>query len=285
MQDLITKKNAQGFTLVEIAVVLVIIGVLMLASLQGASLIRNARTTATVTQMKNIKNGTQLFNDTYPRRVEMDAPTASCTAKLTDPGFMCKSITYELSIPGDMTDPSEKLPNCSSAPCSDSVGNGNGALNNALNAAVPPGSEGGHFFIQLAAAGLHENLQNNMAKAGQWGGIFPAAKVGGGFVIGNVTGLGSLTNPIGSAAPFTGLTLAIVAQPTGNLQPAMWPMQAAQIDRKIDDGQADEGKIRAFGTASATGCANSGVYNESRKRALCGLYYNIPPELPKKVGP
>ncbi len=286
MTSLLAKKNAQGFTLVELAVVIVIIGVLMLAALQGTTLIRNARTTATVTQMKNIKNASQLFNDSYPRMIEMDAPTSSCTAKLADPSFMCKSYTYELSIPGDMVNPAQKLPNCSQAPCNVSVGDGNGALNNTLNAAVDPGSEGGHFFIQLSAAGFLDNLKNDPTRAALWDSIYPSAKVGGGFVVGNVTGLASLTSPIGSTAPFNGLTLAVVNQPTGALAPTMWPTQAAQIDRKIDDGEADSGEIRAFGVNNPDdGCANNGTYHEFRKRAFCGLYYNIPPELPKKIGP
>ena len=77
------KQTSQaGFTLVELAIVMIIIGLLIAGVLKGQELIGNARVTSTVAQIKAIDAATSTFKDTYA------------------------------ALPGDMTTPATRLPNC-----------------------------------------------------------------------------------------------------------------------------------------------------------------------------
>jgi prepilin-type N-terminal cleavage/methylation domain-containing protein len=94
-------RSEAGFTLVELAIVMIIIGLLIAGVLKGQALIQNAQVTATVAQDKAIEAATTTFKDTYNM------------------------------LPGDITSPNTKLPNCGAAPCL-TAGNGDGILTNRL---------------------------------------------------------------------------------------------------------------------------------------------------------
>src|SRR5437016_3490712 len=88
-----------GFTLVELAIVMIIIGLLIAGVLKGQALIANARVTATVAQNKAVEAAVSTFRDTYA------------------------------GLPGDIFNPATRLPNCAGAPCN-TAGNGHGKLAN-----------------------------------------------------------------------------------------------------------------------------------------------------------
>jgi prepilin-type N-terminal cleavage/methylation domain-containing protein len=121
-----------GFTLVELAIVMIIIGLLIARVLKGQALIHDARVTSTVAQTKAIEAATTTFRDTY--------------------NF----------IPGDMTNPTVRLPNCLIAPCSN-AGNGDAKL--AFTPAAAPNGENQAFFPQLYVASLMTGLQPGPAAA------------------------------------------------------------------------------------------------------------------------
>jgi prepilin-type N-terminal cleavage/methylation domain-containing protein len=58
-------KNQKGFTLVEIAIVLVIIGLLIGGILQGRSMIQNARVKRLVNDMEGLRTAVLTFQDRY----------------------------------------------------------------------------------------------------------------------------------------------------------------------------------------------------------------------------
>ena len=60
-----SRRRARGFTLVEIAIVLVIIGLLLAGILNAQSVIRNARTKDTIKAMTDMANASQQFHDRY----------------------------------------------------------------------------------------------------------------------------------------------------------------------------------------------------------------------------
>ena len=76
-----------GFTLVELAIVMIIIGLLIAGVLKGQALIGNAKVTAQVAQIKSIDAATSTFKDMYA------------------------------ALPGDMLNATNRLPNCAAAPC------------------------------------------------------------------------------------------------------------------------------------------------------------------------
>jgi prepilin-type N-terminal cleavage/methylation domain-containing protein len=95
-----TQKNMRsqaGFTLVELAIVMIIIGLLIAGVLKGQQLIGNAKVTAQVAQFKAIDAATSTFKDMYA------------------------------ALPGDILTPTTRLPNCAAAPCN-VTGGGDGNI-------------------------------------------------------------------------------------------------------------------------------------------------------------
>ena len=110
-------KSEKGFTLVELAVVMVIIGLLIGGILKGQEMIENARVNATIAQIKAVDAASATFQDMYD------------------------------AIPGDMTDAVARVPNVANK------GNGNSTLEseplaNVINA------ESAWFYEHLSGADL-----------------------------------------------------------------------------------------------------------------------------------
>ena len=110
-------QNEKGFTLVELAIVLVIVGLLIGGILKGQELIANAQVTATMNQMTGMDAATSTFRDKYN------------------------------AFPGDMGGAATRLPNCNT-PCG-GTGNGNGTID--VIAGVSPTGEALQYFLHLRA--------------------------------------------------------------------------------------------------------------------------------------
>jgi prepilin-type N-terminal cleavage/methylation domain-containing protein len=253
-------KPQAGFTLVELAIVMIIIGLLIAGVLKGQELITNAKTTSTVAQIKSIDAAVSSFKDQYG------------------------------AIPGDLTTPTTRIPNCGTA-CQAATGaNGDGNLDSANSFGAAPGVEAKAFFPELADANLITGLIDNTA-AGSWGNTNPLAKIDtAGFMVGTVTTV-STTNLPGSGAVLgtpSGLYLALVGSataptgaPTAALGAGIQPKQANSIDLKLDDGSPNSGSTIAIGTttgaagACTNGTAAASVYYSVNASNTCGLYIRI----------
>jgi prepilin-type N-terminal cleavage/methylation domain-containing protein len=245
-------KSQAGFTLVELAIVMIIIGLLIGGVLKGQALIANAQVTSTVAQTKGIEAATTTFKDTYN------------------------------SLPGDMLTPSTRLPNCTATPCS-TAGDGDGNLSNTLTV-TPVGAEGNQFFVHLNAANLLSGIAPGAATSTAIGVNYPAAKVSNNVLIAGSSPQGLAANfggLIGTVNPQGGLYLAIlnsVAAPAAGTA-GLTPDQALRIDTKLDDGAPDTGNVRAFGgaTCGLAGAAGgaAGAYVTSTPTIACGLFDHI----------
>src|SRR3989338_6112219 len=76
------RRRQKGFTLVELAIVITIIGLLIGAVLKGQKILENARVSATITQVSSIDAAAKTFYDTYG------------------------------GLPGDLANAPTRLPNC-----------------------------------------------------------------------------------------------------------------------------------------------------------------------------
>jgi prepilin-type N-terminal cleavage/methylation domain-containing protein len=81
MEHLTARRSQQGFTLVEIAVVLVIIGLLLGAILKGQELIENSRVKNAVNDINAIRAATFGYLDRYKSLPGDDGPVATLQAR------------------------------------------------------------------------------------------------------------------------------------------------------------------------------------------------------------
>lgn len=224
-----TRRSEQGFTLVELAIVMVIIGLLIGGILKGQELIANARIASTVTQIKSLDAALNTFQDKYNARA------------------------------GLMTDAVARLPGCA-APCTDVA-----ATATYGSISVAPAADTGakaQLFLQLSAADLIAGIDGTGTSNLAFGKIFPAVKAGGGLWVGTASGP---DDGIGDGTLLTNSTYALLtgqfvnpAATTGVLSAS----SAAQIDRKLDDGQPQAGSVQA-GRGSCVDAATPPAYSEA----------------------
>ena len=152
------RARQQGFTLIEIAIVLVIIGLLVGGVLQGQELIENSRVKQAVKDINGTATSVFAYQDRYGRYPGDDGPIASLTAR----GASWTSVT---------------------------AGDADGVLEVALAATFSGATESGAFWQQLKSAGF---ISGNPANTGlaalptnAWGGVLGilSANMGG-----NLTG-------------------------------------------------------------------------------------------------
>lgn len=145
-----SKSSQWGFTLVELAIVLMIIGLLIGGVLRGQELMKQARISSMVQFFKAYEGATHTFMDMYQ------------------------------SFPGDIVNPAARIPNCSAAPCN-TPGDGNGIIGPVAsigNFQYAVASENNVFFQQLAAAHLVSGVDASTEWEGSQGAAYPMTPLG-----------------------------------------------------------------------------------------------------------
>lgn len=204
-----------GFTLVEISIVMIIIGLLISGIFGGMKLVDNANVQKTVQDLKAIESAALTFRDTYR------------------------------ALPGDIRNPNTRIPNCTVAPCA-TTGNGNRVIGtaNLFEAAITNTDENFLFWHHLQAANLLALNYNNSMDM-EFGEGQPSSPFGAGYRISNVTGnWWTGTNFIGSI-------LFISASANANaFTTAVNCNLLGAVDRKFDDGRQLTGAFQAWSCAN-----------------------------------
>ena len=212
-------RSEKGFTLVELAVVMIIIGLLIGGVLKGQELIKSAKVTSTISQVKGVDAAVSTFQDIYA------------------------------GLPGDLPSAGSRLPGCTGV-CAPST-SANGTLGNGLvetGTAFTPGltnldDETVAFFPQLAAADLISGVApgDNV-----FGGNFPQAPVGGGLVPATLATTAALpTTRLATDVTDFRSGLYLMHQQSFNslTLPSSNALTMQRIDRKIDDGNPLSGSV------------------------------------------
>ena len=247
------KSNQDGFTLVEMAIVLMIIGLLIGGILRGQELMENARVTSTIQQVKAYTGAFTAFMDQYSGK------------------------------PGDHPRATVRLPGCNAASnCGNGDGNGyvgdliiSGGGNEARNQAgttALPRVETSYFWKHLSLARLISGVDPTSNPSNPvWGSTHPAAKISASgfhvFYSGTIgdwgTGHVLRLQPGVNTAPYHSGT------PGGM---AISPVRARQIDEKMDDGMSDRGRVAS--DYDGTNCDPGGRYAVT-DQLNCIMYFNI----------
>lgn len=214
-----SRKAQSGFTLVEIAIVLVIIGLLLGGVLKGQELIENGRVKNAANDLNGISAAYSSYLDRYRRLPGDDGPAP---ANLRARGGAWANIT--------------------------AAGNNNGVV--AINVAqtFTGGGEGTAFFQHLRAAG---------------------------FITGNPADIAPNALPVNAWGGRLGVTndVNIQDRPAARLLTCLGSVPgkaAAALDVQLDDGQPNNGTLRATqGANNAAPGAAAAAYNEAQSYTIC----------------
>lgn len=196
-----TRKRA-GFTLIEIAIVLVIIGLILGGILQGQELITSARVRSLADQTNNITVAWFAFQDRYR------------------------------GVPGDYVNASTQI----QAGLQNGDGNGN----------IDTDQERGQIWAHLGAAGILAGQYDGAPTAATYNcpaATCPQNAFNRGFLI--TRDNQALNNPVATNELWS-----------GNQIPALI---LAEMDRKIDDGQANSGRMQLGQGGAGWAAANSAL--------------------------
>ncbi len=252
----------RGFSLVELSIVLVILGLLTGGILTGQNLIRNAELRKTITTPETYIAAMHTFRDRY------------------------------FGWPGDLRNASNFWPTALD-------GNGDGTIQ--VIGGAHGGSfttpdnwyfdgERPQFFIQLNQAGLLGGNYDGTAILGQGYPRVPAAESKGMFVSGpwhnSASGNGAIPNAheVLTSSIYLAMTIAQphifnVSSGFNDNLGVFTPEEAWNMDTKKDDGLPASGKVIAHGLGTAVDCTTgTGLeYNLTETVNHCGLYWELVP--------
>jgi prepilin-type N-terminal cleavage/methylation domain-containing protein len=237
MKKILKPKNKSAFTLIELSIVLVIIGLIIGGITTGSSLIKQAQVKAVINEINIFKTAINTF------RIQFN------------------------NLPGDMNNATAFWYNATTCPGTTGVagscnGNGNGFIDSSGNTTSDEAVRAWqHLSLATILPGSYSGI-----RATSWqnvpGGNVPTSKYPNGFY--NFY-MGLVTN--GAAAN------------TLLLYPTILPVEAYNIDGKLDDGLPITGKVIAewTGNSSSAQCGNStlNTYNLALTTSLnfCHLQF------------
>lgn len=249
------KKSA--FSLIELSIVLIVIGLLIAGITGGASLIKSSELRSVMGEARGYAVATNAFYTQY-NNLPGDFGTS----------LGAPSVGTGITASGDY------------------YGNANGQIQYCTTGCdadgVATGSEAGLAWQHLKFAGgidtapeflggatkqvVGTNLPSSKIKSGGWGIDYNSTSTQNVVVL---TGSTSAAGTVDTNSLVNGTLVAVGI---------ITPSDALSIDSKIDDGKADSGKVRGVATkdSSATDdCLASSAYDVTKTSKACALSYQI----------
>jgi prepilin-type N-terminal cleavage/methylation domain-containing protein len=258
-------KKAAGFSLIELSIVLVILGLLTGGILAGKSLIRAAETRSVITEQDRYRTAVHAFRDKY-FFLPGDMPNATAFWPAGD--ATSTNIGYGTSCVAGTTNDSSKTCN----------GDGNGWLDQSHSGTS---QEGLILWNHLALAGLIEGRYYYNNSVVVLGKHVPASKLGGGAGWNTCyTSTGNYGRGANNMFAFGGIGWGSTACSMG--LGVLTPEEAWNIDTKLDDGQGGTGYMTAEDGYPNWGlCVSSGYgwtnlpsnYKIANKDKYCRIYF------------
>lgn len=211
-------KNEKGFTLVELALSLTIIGLLLAGIMKGEELYENTQVLSVARDFTAYSAATNSFRDAYN------------------------------ALPGDIHDPADRVPDCLTAPCNVG-GDADGFISPTSPAATglwfecAITGEKRNFWLHLARA----NLITSVDRAGGTSGTYATTAFRWGVELpgSSVTDAGFCADSTTLSAPLTPMVtnmIGIVQTGVEGSAP-LKVRQAYNLDKKLDDGMPLTGRM------------------------------------------
>lgn len=229
--------RTSGFTLLELAIILVIIGLLVASGTAGRHFIRQAELKSIVQSMENYNTSLHTFRDKYA------------------------------SWPGDMPNATEFWGTGAAGVCPNATCNGDGNDRIIGDTGGPNQNEGYRAWQHLALA---EVIHGNFDGLGRGAGneaiigenVPKSPRVEGGYFL-HYWGIPDKANA---------LTFGAAQAGTYNAGAVLSPDDAYAIDSKMDDGLPRVGNVWAMGNGGAGSCYTASAYNLSEDTIQCALH-------------
>lgn len=256
------KTRVSGFSLVELSIVLVILGLLTGGILAGQSLIRAAELRAVSTEYAKYITASQSFRDKY----------------LALPGDMVNATQFW----GRLNSNADCVTNSSAAVATPGTCDGNGDGSISYQNAAGQSQEGFQYWRQLANAGLIEGTYTGIAGPATLYDTLAGTNAPGSKLANAGWGINTINYVDGSTGTdftgYYGVYYFIGGKGNGTppWNPVMKPEEAWNIDTKMDDGKPGTGKLLAGERPTCTNATSatdySAQYALNTSASTCKLY-------------
>ncbi|MCE3255532.1 MAG: prepilin-type N-terminal cleavage/methylation protein [Rickettsiaceae bacterium] len=290
-KKILASKKRKAFSLVELAIVIIVIGLLVAAVIGGASLTKNATLRGVISEARGYQTAVNAF---YER-------------------FQALPGDYNQNVGGSFT-----APNVATV-----LGNADGKIQFYANAALGTATnrlEGNLAWQQLKNGGFVDAVftpgSANTAANGEIVAstyvLTPGLSITGTPTAGGASGiptsklpnsgwafdyvLASNQNQLILTGTVTAPAIAASAVTVQNMQPtgALLPIDALSIDTKMDDTAPRTGKVRSAGDADGTltasptvlgdgnglsACNGATTYTTSATTTVCALSFQVDPDI------